>query len=860
MANTVWSLLMKLQGDASGLRSAVAQSEGALKGLQKNTAAVGRGMQSAGRGLTKAVTLPLVAGGAASIKMASDWESAFTGIKKTLGSDWNQDEIAKLGEDIRELSTDTLPVAANELAALGEAGGALGIAKGNMLEFIETSATLGETTDLTSEMAATALGHLNTTMNLSKGEFADLADAVVYLGNNGASTESQILGMTESLAGTTKLLGFAKDETLGWSSALANTGEEIEAGSSSLSRFFMETFKASQAGGKELKLMAKIAGTSAADFKRSMNTDISGTLQKLIEGMQGLTKAEQLATLEALGFTDIRITRALTKLIASGDNLSDSLTDAATGFHKTNAATDEAEKRFATFEKQLQFLKNALVDIGVEFGTTLLPVLRKDILPLLKDGLEVVKGWIDAWKGMSDEQRRSALMWAGVAAAMGPVLLVGGKIVSAFSSIFGLMGGIARITGKMGGAGGAVAKLSAQPVFVTNWPPGMMTGGGAGAGPMAAGSKGIMSKIFGIAGKVFGLAFVAVAGFEIGKMIGDVFYNQAVKPAVDYEMGQWDQFLKNVESDPGGNRAAIEHNLGVVTDALANGPWGKDIDFIDRALMGDEIAILESQKATLEQLLDQAKQPKPDPAVKEGTAAMNAVDMSIKHLEERQATLLEQGRVDAAARMQHVIDGTYALKGAVDRTSQQEVANIRDMKNRMATTFSNMSAREQAKLERMIGQENLTRATVHAMGSAQLARLSGVIAAINAKQFTAIQSTSYHVINNEVVRTGTMGGHLEHAYHTGGWDVPGGPATLSPGEMVLPPRAAKAFRALAERGSLDRGDGNDTYVTNVKLEGLMYARTSRELGESLHHLSRTGKLHRKRRFKNGMGNWSSRGS
>ena len=135
------------------------------------------------------------------------------------------------------------PTKFTELAAIAEAAGALGVAKEDILAFTESVALLGETTDLTTEAGATSFGLLRTTLGLTGRDFASLAD-IVHLGNNGASTESQILGMARRRR-RGRIVDASKEDVLAWSAAMANAGEEAEAGGSSIQRFWLQSASAS---------------------------------------------------------------------------------------------------------------------------------------------------------------------------------------------------------------------------------------------------------------------------------------------------------------------------------------------------------------------------------------------------------------------------------------------------------------------------------------------------------------------------------------------------------------------------------------------------------------------------------------
>lgn len=354
------------------------------------------------RGAIAGAVVATTAVGAA-IKEAMDFESSSASVRKTV--DGNVDAIL----DANRLLARTTGLEVNALNEIAATAGALGIAKDDIDDFTKTVAILGVTTDdVTTDLGAEAIGHLKTTLGLAGQDFEHFGNTLVHLGNNGASTEGQILSMTENIAGAADVMDASTSQVLGWAAALANTGEEAEAGGSSIQRFWLGSFKAVNAGGAKLKLMAKIAGQTGAEFKKSFGKDATGTLAKFLASLGKLSKAEQLATLEALGFKDIRITRALLKLLANTDNLTDSLDDSEKGWKDNKAATDEAAKRFATTAQKLEILKANVRDAAITIGSELLPVLAD----LSTDAV----GWISEHQG--DIRQFSKDLAAGIREAV----------------------------------------------------------------------------------------------------------------------------------------------------------------------------------------------------------------------------------------------------------------------------------------------------------------------------------------------------------------------------------------------------------------------------------------------------------
>jgi TP901 family phage tail tape measure protein len=339
-----------------------------------------RGASNAARNIAKigVVAAAGVAGAlAASVKAAADYEQAFAGVRKTV--DATTTDLSALSDSILKLST-TIPISATELAGLGETAGALGVTGTRNLEsFIRVTAILGETTDLTAQQAADSLGVLSNVLGLTAEDYDRFASSLVNLGNVGASTESQIITIAERFGAAGKLAGLSTDQIIGFSSAVASLGIEIEAGGSALQRFALEVTKFASLGGDELEVLAKTAGVTAKQFQTAFEQDAGKALETFIIGLGKLAKGEQLAVLEALGFNDVRISRTLLGLAGNTELLTYQLGEAKKGWYELDAANAEASKKFATFSSQMQILRNSIARVGIALGNGLLPPLQRVI-------------------------------------------------------------------------------------------------------------------------------------------------------------------------------------------------------------------------------------------------------------------------------------------------------------------------------------------------------------------------------------------------------------------------------------------------------------------------------------------------
>ncbi|HAP6208339.1 TPA: phage tail tape measure protein, partial [Enterococcus faecium] len=142
---------------------------------------------------------------------AISWESAFAGVKKTNDEvvDSNGNVVysySDLEKGLRDLATK-LPASHQEIANVAEAAGQLGIKTENVVSFTKTMIDMGESTNMSAETAATSLARFANITQMSQKDFDKLGSVIVDLGNNFATTESEITEMGLRLAGAGKQIG-----------------------------------------------------------------------------------------------------------------------------------------------------------------------------------------------------------------------------------------------------------------------------------------------------------------------------------------------------------------------------------------------------------------------------------------------------------------------------------------------------------------------------------------------------------------------------------------------------------------------------------------------------------------------------
>lgn len=314
------------------------------------------------------------AGLGAAAKAAIDWESAFAGVRKTV--DGSPQQIAALEGELRTMAK-TMATSHADIASVAEAAGQLGVATEDVADFSRTMIMLGETTNMSADEAATSMAQLMTIMGTAPDQVDNLGAALAGLGNNSATTESQILQMSQRIAGAGTAIGLTEADVMGFSAAIASTGVEVEAGGTAISTSMLKMEQAVRAGGKELDLLARTAGMSAAEFKTAFQDDAAGAIQAFVEGLGrvGAAGGDVTAILSDLGITGIREADTLRRLANAGTLLGDSLAMAGDEFSKGSALMDEYGQRAETTESKIRVAWNNIVDAGITMGGALLPVV-----------------------------------------------------------------------------------------------------------------------------------------------------------------------------------------------------------------------------------------------------------------------------------------------------------------------------------------------------------------------------------------------------------------------------------------------------------------------------------------------------
>ena len=302
-----------------------------------------------------------------------DFESAITGVAKT--TDLTDEELAAMSDSIKALSTE-IPATTEEIAAVAEAAGQLGIQKDVLLDFTEIMTMLGTATNMTADEAATALARFANITGMATDNYGRLGSVIVDLGNNFATTESEIVAMGTRLASAGKLAGLTEPEIMALAAAMSSVGIEAEAGGTAMTQTLNAIEKAVAKGGDDLEEFARIAGMSSEEFSTAWKNDAMSALTSFIGGLGKLGESTVLV-LEDLGLTGIRQSNMLKSLGLAADQMTSAVNTANTAWQQNTALTNEANKRYATAQSRLTMMQNAYNNLKVAIGDAYTPALSE---------------------------------------------------------------------------------------------------------------------------------------------------------------------------------------------------------------------------------------------------------------------------------------------------------------------------------------------------------------------------------------------------------------------------------------------------------------------------------------------------
>lgn len=420
------SLVAKFRADTRDLEVGAAKAEGIVKktagGMDSKLAGVGQSMKSVGRTMTLGMTMPIVGLGVASFKAFGDFDQTIRQVGATTGD---------TGKDLKVMSDLALKMGADTSFSAGQAADAmLELSKGGMTSAQIKAGVLSDTLTLAAAgglelgAAATYMSNTMNTFGLKAGDAGAIAAALAG-GANASTASVESLGRALSQVGPgAKIAGMTMNETVAALAAFDNAGVKGSDAGTSL-KTMLTNLNPHSAKARDLMKELGIEFTNSnGSFK-----DMSQVAQELQDGLKGLSESQKVAALNTLFGSDAA--RAGGIMAAQG----------AKGIEKMIAATNDmgAAQKMAKTNTEgakggIEQMMGSIETLGIQLGSIMAPVVT--------DVVKKITQLANKFMALSPKTQKISLLIAGVAAAMGPVLVVAGTLATAISAIGGVLGAV----------------------------------------------------------------------------------------------------------------------------------------------------------------------------------------------------------------------------------------------------------------------------------------------------------------------------------------------------------------------------------------------------------------------------------
>lgn len=396
----VGSLWVRLRGDTSAFESA-------MQGVQRTLGNAGQRMSALGAGLSKSVTLPLVAIGTAAVASATLVEGAMATIRGGTGA--TGVELEALGEDFRAVFRRVPENADQVSAAITDLNVRLGL----------TGEPLRQMTEQMLELA-----------NLTGAQIEPLiAETTRVFGDWGVATEHQAatLDLLWKTSQTTGIeVGRLAQGLVQFGAPLRMMGFSLEESAVLMGKWEQEGVNTELVLGSLRMAMGHFAKENIP-----MREGLDATMQRI----QELGPSAE-ATALAMDIFGARAGPDMAAAILEGRFAIDELLASVTESPETiMAAGAETE----TFAEKLAILRNNASLALEPLGDRLLTVLT-NLMPQILSLVGHITRLAERFAELSPQTQTIILVVAAAAAAFGPLLMVLGKVVVAIGALFSPIG------------------------------------------------------------------------------------------------------------------------------------------------------------------------------------------------------------------------------------------------------------------------------------------------------------------------------------------------------------------------------------------------------------------------------------
>ncbi|RGF67936.1 phage tail tape measure protein [Blautia sp. AF32-4BH] len=399
----------------------------------------GEKVKDAGSGMTKKVTAPILAAGAASAKMAMDFEDSMAKVSTI--ADATEVPMDEMQKAILDLSNQT-GISSEEIAQNVYDSISAGQKTGDAVNFVSNSTKLAKAGFAD---AGAALDVLTTIMNaygLKASEVTNVSDMLIQTQNLGKTTVADLASSMGKVIPTANAYGVSLDELCAGYAIMTANGVATAESTTYMNGMLNELGKSGTTVSETLK------EKTGKTFKELMDSGMS-----LSDVLKIISDA---ATENNKSFGDMWSSSEAGKagMILLGDS-AENFNGVLEQMQNSAGATNTAFEKLDTNSTKIKKATNELKNDAIDLGTTLM----EELAPIIENIAEKISQFTEWFNGLSESEKQMIIQIGLIVAAIGPLLIVLGTVVSSGAKIIGGIPVIAK------GLSGLFGIIAANPVL-----------------------------------------------------------------------------------------------------------------------------------------------------------------------------------------------------------------------------------------------------------------------------------------------------------------------------------------------------------------------------------------------------------
>lgn len=415
-----------------------------LDSISKKMKTVGDSISSIGGTLTTGVTVPVVGIVGAATAVGNEFEAQMSRVQAIAGA--TGEELNLLTEQALQLGAQT-SFSATEAAEGMENLASAGFTTEEIMEAIpgllDLAASSGSELATASEIAASAIRGFG----LDASEAGHVADVFA---ETAARTNAQTEDMGNAMkyiAPVAHTMGISLEETAAAIGIMSDAGIKGEQAGTTLRGALTRLTKPTN---KMIGTMEEL-GISFYDNEGKMKS-LTEIVKMLQDSMQGLSDEEQQYALTTLFGTE-----SLSGMLALISRGPEELSTMTNSFKDCDGAASEmADTMLNNTSGAIEEMNGAIESLGIK--------IQQILAPYIVEAANKVQELVNKFLNLPESTQKTILAIAGIVAAIGPALLIIGKLISAGSAIVGVLG---QVSGAIAGVSAGTGVLSKVLTAIT---------------------------------------------------------------------------------------------------------------------------------------------------------------------------------------------------------------------------------------------------------------------------------------------------------------------------------------------------------------------------------------------------------